>query len=75
LRLGELRLLDTPAGVLAYERVANDGDETFTVLINFTSQPVSVAVAGEIAVSSIASRRRERFDGTLAPDEAVVLRP
>ena len=51
-----------------------DGDETLTVVVNFTTASIAYEHAGEIAVSSVAGRDPGPFDGTLAPDEAVVLR-
>jgi alpha-glucosidase len=71
LQLGELRLLEAPAGVLAYQRVL-DGGGPLTVLVNFTTEPVAVDRRGRIAVSSI-GRDGETFDGSLRPDEAVVV--
>jgi alpha-glucosidase len=72
LRLGDLTLLDAPDGVVAYERT-HEGDRR-TVLINFTSERHAVAVAGVVDVSSTGARDGEPFDGTLHPDEAVILR-
>ena len=69
LRGGSLTLLDAPDGVVAYERV--DGDDRRTVVVNFTDEPHAVDVKGDVVVSSV---DRDRFDGTLAPDEAVILR-
>jgi alpha-glucosidase len=78
LQRGDLRLLDAPDGVLAYERRTGDGDgdgdETLTVVVNFSTASIAFEHAGEIAVSSVAGRDPGPFDGTLAPDEAVVLR-
>jgi alpha-glucosidase len=73
LQLGDLLLLDTPEGVLGYERSTADGAESVTVLVNFTTAPMSCAHAGTIAVSSIAAREHGPFDGNLQADEAVVL--
>jgi hypothetical protein len=71
-----LQLLDAPMGVLAYERSldGDDDDETLTVAINFTTEPIRYPRSGEIALSSIATRQRGQFGGELAPDEAVILR-
>ncbi len=75
LQLGDLVLLDSPEGVLAYERIAPDGSDRYAVHINFTSAPRTVDARGEVAVSSIRRGEGSGFDGTLAADEAVVVRP
>jgi alpha-glucosidase len=75
LQLGDLRLLDAPEGVLAYERLASDGSDRLLVLVNFTSAAIEVDGRGEVAVSSIRRGEGAAFDGTLAADEAVVVRP
>jgi alpha-glucosidase len=75
LQTGDLHLLDAPDGVLAYERSADQGDATLTVSINFTTTSIPYPRSGHIAVSSVATRERGPFDGELAPDEAVILRP
>ena len=72
LRLGDLTMLDTGEGVVAYER-AHDGDRR-TVLINFTSDARSVEVRGVVEVSSTGEGQGRPFTGTLGPDEAVILR-
>jgi alpha-glucosidase len=69
---GELTLLDAPEGVLAYERTT--GDDRRTILVNFTDQPVATSFAGAVDASSLAEREGASFDGTLAPDEGVILR-
>ncbi len=71
LRLGSFAWLDGTAGqgVLAYER-AHDDDRR-TVLVNFTDQAHSVAVDGDVELTSDG----QPFDGsTLAPWQAVLLR-
>lgn len=72
LRAGDLTLLDEGDDVIAYDRVA--ADDRRTVLVNFSSEPQAVSVDGVVEVSSAGRREGERFDGTLAPDEAVILR-
>jgi alpha-glucosidase len=69
LHAGSWEPLDAPAGVLAYERRA--GDEVRQVWANFGAEPVECP-AGWAA--DVASARRP-WDGVLAGDEAVVLRP
>ena len=71
LRLGALELVDSPQGVVAYDRVL--GDDRRTVLINFTDNPVSVDRTGIVEISSAGSSEGAAFTGTLAPNEAVVL--
>jgi alpha-glucosidase len=75
LRLGSFALLDTPAGVLGYARA--DGDDRRTVLLNFTADPVRVAVdsAATVDVASDGRGEGEPFTGVLGPDQAVILRP
>jgi len=74
LRTGTWAALPAPEGVLAYRR-ARDGDERL-VLVNFTSKPLPVEVPEPrtIEVASSGTREGGAYDGTLAPDEAVVLR-
>jgi len=68
LREGSIRLLDAPAGVLAYER--RTGDERWVVAVNFTSDAVAWETPGNIVVTS--DGRTDR-DG-LAAEQAVVVR-
>ena len=70
LRLGALRLLVTPAGVVGYER--SHGDEVRTVFVNFTHDPQEVGAAGTVVVSSTGGEGQP-FTGVLAPDQALVL--
>jgi alpha-glucosidase len=79
LRTGDLVLLDDlPDGVLGYERLADDGDRRI-VLINFTDGEVEVGTdagrAGTIDISTDGSVDGAPFTGTLAADQAVVIRP
>jgi alpha-glucosidase len=75
LRHGDIRLLDVPDGVLAWERTA--GDDRRLVAVSFADEPVEVALEGEptIEVASTGAGEGGAFSGTLAPAEAVVLRP
>jgi glycosidase len=74
LRVGDLEVLDGPDGVLAYRRtVAAAATAPVTVAINFSGEPIETGLAGELLVSSI-DTARGAFSGTLAADEAVVLR-
>jgi alpha-glucosidase len=72
LRAGDLAVLDAGDDVVAYERVA--GGDRRIVLINFSSEPRAVAVEGVVEVSSGGRGEGEPFAGTLAADEAVILR-
>ncbi|MBK5222089.1 MAG: DUF3459 domain-containing protein [Acidimicrobiia bacterium] len=59
-------------GVLVLHRRL-DGD-TITVAANFMGEPARVTIEGELLLSSRTDRPDAPFDGTLGPDEAVVLR-
>jgi len=72
LHAGSCRLLDAPAGVLAYERGA--GAERWTVLVNFTAAAVRCAAPGHVEVASDGNGEDAPFAGVLAPGQAVVLR-
>jgi alpha-glucosidase len=74
LSLGTFSWLDGPDGVLAYERVAVEGDDRRTVLVNFTSEPAAVGASGVVEVASDGQGVDEAFDGRLGPDQAVILR-
>ncbi|MBA2436993.1 MAG: DUF3459 domain-containing protein [Acidimicrobiia bacterium] len=76
LSLGDLDLLEAPPGVLAWHRVA-EGDRR-TVAVNFTGSARSLDLpAGDwnVEVSSDGAGEGASWDGRLAPDQAVVLRP
>ncbi len=72
---GALTLLDTPDGVLGFERHAEGDDRT--VLVNFTGAAVTVPIDDEhtVEVSSDGSGEHGPYRGTLGPDQALVLRP
>jgi alpha-glucosidase len=69
---GSLCLLDSADGVLAFERVTPD--ERLVVVLNFADEIRAVDVSGEVLLSTDV-RRAGAFDGELAADEAVILRP
>jgi len=74
LHAGAWELLDAPAGVLAYERVA-EADRR-QVWANFGAEE-AVCAASEAWVVDVATRvssEGRRWDGRLAGTEAVVLR-
>lgn len=59
--------------VLVYRR-SLEGEE-LVVAVNMGDAAASPGLSGELVVSSRADRSAGTFDGTLAPDEAVVIRP
>ena len=74
LRGGTLRQLPVPDGVVGYERCA--GDERVLVFVNFAA--VSARVDRAEGARMFSSRHPDAdrpFDGTLAPDEAVIVQP
>ncbi len=73
LQVGAWSGREAPAGVLAYERVA--GADRRLVLVNFTSDAVSVRAAGRVAVASDGTGEGAAFTGFLGADAAVVLAP
>jgi alpha-glucosidase len=77
LSAGSVTLLDSPPGVLAYER--REGDDRRAVVVNFTSSPVEVQLdlAGryEVEVDTGGQLEGTAFGGRLGGDQAVVLRP
>jgi alpha-glucosidase len=79
LQRGAQRLLDSPEGIVAWERT--DGDDRKVVAVNFTSEPRSMELTGQVVLSSLPgddpTRRRssEREAGDLRPDEAVIVTP
>jgi alpha-glucosidase len=87
LRRGAWRAIDgdaVPDGVLAYERVTDDGDDRRVVLVNFTGEAVAVGGVGAGMVVEVASdacadadtnAEGAPFAGRLLGDQAVVLRP
>jgi alpha-glucosidase len=75
LQLGEQRLLDTPAGVLGYERTHPASGDRRVILVSYVAESVDVPEAGVVEVASDASGEGEPFGGTLGPERAVILRP
>jgi alpha-glucosidase len=79
LSTGSWRRLPAPTGVLAYERLSDD--DVRRVAVNFGDDPVQLAATSpdvaaqwDVEISSVGGRAG-RWDGRLAPTEAVVLRP
>jgi alpha-glucosidase len=73
LQAGSWTAREAPDGVLAYERAS--GADRRLVLVNFTSEPVTVPTAGRVAVASDGGGEGAGFRGELAADAAVVLVP
>jgi len=73
LHAGSLRLLEGPAGVLAYERTA--GSDGRMVLVNFTGERVPFAAQGRVEIASDGAGEGGPYTGELASGQAVVLRP
>ena len=71
LRRGRERLLDAPDDVVAWRR-SGHGDD-LVVLVNFSSEPVTLGNVGDRLISSVPGAD-PRFDGTLLPDEATIIR-
>ena len=72
---GDLLPLPSPAGVLAYQR--GGGDDRRVAAVNFESSPAALNLDGRW-VCEVASDGRgdnEPYAGTLAGDQAVILRP
>ena len=73
LQLGTFAWLRSSEGVLAWERVA--GEDRRMVAINFTEQDAGLATSGTIEVASNGVGEGVAWSGSLAPWQAVVLRP
>ncbi len=76
LTAGDLELIDAPDGVVGFVRTA-PGSVPVTVLVSMTDEAVTVdGVGGTVAITSDGrSEPGTRFDGRLAPRQAVVLEP
>jgi len=72
--LGSWTPLPSPDGVLAYER-AHEGDRR-VVLVNFSEERRTVDVAGNwtVEVGSDGAGEGQRYGGTVAGDQALLLR-
>lgn len=72
LSVGSIELLDTDGDLIAYIRA--DGAETLLVALNLGDRPCALPLAGHRVQGVLASTCPPRpFDGTLAPDEGLVL--
>ena len=67
--------LEAAPSVLAYER--SEGGDRRAVVVNFTSTPADVTLAGDwdVEVDSAGVAEGTAFTGRLAGDQAVILRP
>ena len=63
--------LDAPDNVLAWRRVGHGDD--LVVLVNFSDERVTLGNVGDRLISSVPGADPQ-FDGTLLPDEAVIVR-
>jgi len=70
---GGQEMLAAPDGVLAWRRVAPDGDQR-TIVVNMGDDVATVEVAGIVQVASDGLGEDAPFSGQLAPDTAVLIR-
>ena len=74
LTCGDLRLLDSPPGTLAWTRVADD--DARTVVLNMGAQSAFIELSGLVEVSSdLRVPEGVPFRGSLPPDTALLLNP
>ena len=75
LRLGDVDLMASPAGVLAYRR--SSGDDRRVVVVNFADAPAAVTLDGRwtVEVASTGEGEGSAFDGTVPGPAGVVLAP
>ena len=75
LRFGELTRRDTAGDILLFER--RFGHDQRTVVVNFADRPIDVALEGAhvIVVSTDRSPGGTTYEGVVAAESAVVLRP
>jgi len=73
LRLGSMRFLDAPEGVLAWER--RHGASRCLVAVNFRNETAALDLGPglDVELASDGRGEGERFAGRLGPDQAVVL--
>ena len=70
LRRGSFKALEATEQVFSYVRETEG--QRLAVVLNFSDKPAATAQRGQIVMSNI---NREKFDGSLAPWEAVILSP
>jgi alpha-glucosidase len=75
LSLGSQVLLDSPEGVVAWQREAED--DVRWIAVNFSSDERALPLDGacSVEVASDGAGEGEPFAGRLAPEQGVVLRP
>ena len=74
LKYGEFAPVYSDNSVIAYTRTIQ-GDEQYSVILNFSSKPASTAFEGSLIGKVIVTNvGRSTYDGTLSPWEAVVLK-
>jgi alpha-glucosidase len=75
LQKGAFAWLESPAGVLAWERAT--GEDRRIVLVNFSGQPARIKLPGAFRVEVASNGRGESapFSGSLEPDAAFLLSP
>ncbi len=73
LQLGDFEWVDAPADVVAWRRTY-DSDERL-LAVNMGSSPALVDLAGTVEAVSDGATEGKPFDGVLAPDTAVLVRP
>ena len=76
LQLGAWRAIESPHGVLAYERaVDGDNGDRRVVIVNFTDQPHAVDLSGNctVEVASDGAGEGEPYAGSIGADQAVLL--
>ena len=74
LKYGEFAPVYSDNNVIAYTRTIQ-GDEQYSVILNFSGKPASTAFEGSLIGKVIVTNvGRSTYDGTLSPWEAVVLK-
>lgn len=69
LRCNDFKIVDTHPEVLSYER--RDGDAVYTVLLNFSDQPIEIQQPSTALLLSTINH--DAFSGKLSPYEGVIL--
>ena len=75
LRFGSWRAVDSPPGVLAYERASTNGDDRRIVVVNFTDVQKEIELPGEwtIEIASDGDQEGEHYRGRVSADQALIL--
>ena len=72
LRRGSFSWIQSPPGALCWER--KEGEQTVHIYLNFTNEPLVIHGSGEVLFST-GRDHLEGLDGTLRPNEAMIIRP